>query len=298
MAYKSIFKPGLFKDDVALVTGGGTGIGRCIAHELASLGATVIIAGRKIEKLQSTAQEMRNAGYKVDITQLDIRNLDEIKKSLNYIISKHGKLTCLVNNAGGQFAAPASEISPNGWKTVIDLNLNGTWMMCWAAYHAWMGEHGGRIVNITAAARNGIPFMAHTAAARAGIMNLTKTLCVEWAPHGIRINSLAPGTIVGSGMTRYPISVQQTAADNHWMNPSGRYGTEAEVSSAVVYLLSPGAAYINGITVRMDGGRDLSKTSFQRESKIPIYDGGLSVETNELFMKLWGDYKQIGKSKL
>ncbi|KAG9285905.1 hypothetical protein G9A89_013330 [Geosiphon pyriformis] len=301
-AYKSIFKPDLFKDDVVWITGGGSGIGRCIAHEIASLGALVVISGRKLEKLQKVAGEIEKLGLKVDIEQLDICDIEHVTAAVENILRKHGKITCLVNNAGGQFSSLANGISPNGWKSVINLNLNGTWQMCWMCYQRWMKDHGGRIVNITAEVRNGFPYMAHTGASRAAVINLTKTLCVEWGPSsGIRINAIAPGVIISNGMNHYPKQLQDEFARDNWKNPAGRLGIEAEISSAVIYLLSPAASYINGATLNVDGGSSLLKgyqmfqNLFDPESKIPPYDGGLKTETSLPFKRLLETYSRIGK---
>ncbi|KAK3819533.1 MAG: hypothetical protein J3Q66DRAFT_274535, partial [Benniella sp.] len=192
----SIFRKELFKGEVALVTGGGTGIGRCIAHELASLGATVVIAARKMHQLAIVQEEIHKLGGICDTMQINIRDAAMATKLIQDIVTKHGRIDCLVNNAGGQFMSPASMLTSKGFATVVDLNLNGTFNMCKAAFDGYMGEHGGRIVNIVAETRNGIPHAIHTGAARAGIINMTKTLAVEWGPYnGIRVNCVAPGLI-------------------------------------------------------------------------------------------------------
>ncbi|KAF9432700.1 hypothetical protein BGZ76_010440 [Entomortierella beljakovae] len=258
--YQSIFKKDLFKDEVVLVTGGGTGIGRCIAHELASLGATVVIAARKVHQLKAVQEEIIKLGGICDAMQVNIRDPDMTKKLIRDIVEKHGKLTGLVNNAGGQFMSPASMLSSKGFATVVDLNLNGTFNMCKAAFDEYMGEHGGSIVNIVAAVRNGIPGAMHTGAARAGIINMTKTLAVEWGPYnGIRVNCISPGLIISSGMKNYDESVVDWFVKGNWMNPAGRFGTESEVSSGVAFLLSPAASYINGVNLDVDGASSLSR---------------------------------------
>ncbi|KAF9902635.1 hypothetical protein EC991_004731 [Linnemannia zychae] len=258
--YNSIFEKGLFKDQVILVTGGGTGIGRCIAHELASLGALVIIAARKLDQLDATANEIRLLGGRCETMTLNIRDPAKAQDLINTIVTKHGRLTGLVNNAGGQFHSPASKMSPKGFATVVDLNLMGTFYLCKAAFEGYMGEHGGSIVNIVAECRNGFPGMVHTGAARAGIINMTKTLAVEWGPYnGIRVNCVAPGMILSSGMKNYPEKVLDGFLENSWLNPAGRMGTESEIASSVVFLLSPAASYINGINLPVDGASSLSK---------------------------------------
>ncbi|KAF9126087.1 hypothetical protein BGW39_006871, partial [Mortierella sp. 14UC] len=160
--YSSVYEKGLFKDQVILVTGGGTGIGRCIAHELASLGALVIIAARKLDQLDNTAKEIRLLGGRCETMILNIRDPVQAQDLVNTIVAKHGNLNGLVNNAGGQFHSPASKMSPKGFATVVDLNLMGTFYLCKAAFEGYMGEHGGSIVNIVAECRNGFPGMIHT----------------------------------------------------------------------------------------------------------------------------------------
>lgn len=257
--YRSIFRADLFAGRVVMVTGGGTGLGRCCAHELASLGATVILAARRRDVLERTAGEIREAGGQADCVELNIRDADAIESVMADVIARHGRLDGLFNNAGGQFFAPAENISVNGWKTVIDLNLNGTFMMMHAAYRHWMREHGGAIVNMLADIDTGYPGMAHMAAARAGIENLAKTLTQEWGASDVRINCVAPGTILSSGMLTYPAEVQHATIDNIRQSPSARLGTESEVSAAVVFLLSPGAAHVRGETIHVDGGERLQK---------------------------------------
>ncbi|KAG0274567.1 hypothetical protein BGZ95_009654 [Linnemannia exigua] len=271
--YSSVFGKGLFKDQVILVTGGGTGIGRCIAHELASLGALVIIAARKLDQLNNTAKEIRLLGGRCETMTLNIRDPLQAQDLVNSLVAKHGKLTGLVNNAGGQFHSPASKMSPKGFATVVDLNLMGTFYLCKAAFEGYMGEYGGSIVNIVAECRNGFPGMVHTGAARAGIINMTKTLAVEWGPYnGIRINCVAPGLILSSGMKNYPEKVLDGFLDNSWLNPAGRMGTESEIASSVVFLLSPAASYINGINLPVDGASSLSKGDAKANSAHPSYN--------------------------
>lgn len=179
--FDSVFRPGLFAGKVVLVTGGGTGLGRCTAHELASLGAQVVIAARRQELLDKTAQEIADAGGKCSTVSVNIRDEKAIEAMIAEVLGRHGRLDGLVNNAGGQFVAPLAEMSPNGWRTVIDLNLNGTYLVSRAAYRAWMQSHGGAIVNMLADIWTGYPGMGHMSAARAGIENMTFTMSMEWA---------------------------------------------------------------------------------------------------------------------
>ena len=257
--FASIFRPGLFQDQVVLVTGGGTGLGRCTAHELASLGATVIVAGRTLESLERTRDEIVQSGGICDLVQLNIRDEHSIESAIGELIDRHGAIHGLFNNAGGQFASPAADMSANAWRTVIDLNLNGTFLMMHTIYRLSMREHGGSIVNMLADIWTGYPGMAHSSAARAGIENLSRTLTMEWAAADVRINCVAPGMILSSGMLTYPSEMQERAAKMTECEPSARMGTESEVSAAVVFLLSPAATYIRGETLRVDGGSALQK---------------------------------------
>jgi citronellol/citronellal dehydrogenase len=173
------------------------------------------------------------------------------------IVERYEHVAGLVNNAGGQFPARAEDISPNGWRTVVDLNLNGTFLMTRAVFRASMMEHGGSIVSITADNWRGFPGMAHTGAARAGVVNLTKTLAREWASQQVRVNAVAPGVIDSSGMDTYPPEILALARDRVRALPAGRMGTEAEVAGAVIFLLSDAASFITGETIRIDGGGSL-----------------------------------------
>lgn len=257
--FDSVYREGLLDGQVVLVTGGGTGIGRCIAHEAASLGATVVLAGRRPEPLAETAAEIAAAGGRADTQELNIRDEDAVDAAIARIVERHERLDAVVNNAGGQFASPASQIKPKGWRAVVETNLNGTWFVCQAAFNRWMSRHGGAIVSIVADMWNGFPGMAHTGAARAGVVNLTKTLAIEWGSAGVRVNAVAPGFVLSSGLSNYPPPVQKLAAALMPQNPSGRVGTESEVSAAVLFLLSPAAAYVSGVTLRVDGGSSLQK---------------------------------------
>lgn len=256
--YQSIFRPDLFQNQTILVTGGGTGIGRAIAHELASLGGNLIIASRKQEPLEKTCAEILDAGGRCSWQTVNIRDAEEVEALIQTIVADHSALDMLVNNAGGQFPSPAEGINPKGWHAVIETNLTGTFNVIRAVYNQVMAKQGGSIVNIVADMWNGFPGMAHTGAARAGVVNLTKTLAVEWAPNGVRINSVAPGVIDGHGLTQYDSAfIEGYIATVRESIPAKRLGTESEIAAAVTFLLSPAAAYITGETVRVDGGSSL-----------------------------------------
>jgi citronellol/citronellal dehydrogenase len=208
---------------------------------------------------------------------MNIRDETSVNDAIQSIVSKYGKLTHVVNSAGGQFLTPASHISLKGWKAVVDTNLNGTWTVCKAAFDHYMQEHGGTIVNIVVIMQHGFPMMAHSGAARAGVENMTKSLAVEWGPYGIRMNCVAPGTVIGNGMNNYPADVhQQVIGEYEAKNPLRRLGVEGEISAAVVFLLSPGASFVTGDCMRVDGGNILwsgHMPSFDATTRVPAYTG-------------------------
>lgn len=301
----SIFRKDLFAGRVAVVSGGGSGIGKATALELASLGARVLICGRRLERLTQACDDIHAMlGVQADQPRcvfayaLNIRDPAAVKRVLGAMASEHGgQLDYLVNCAGGQFPSPAEGISSKGWNAVVDTNLNGTWWMT-QAMHALRADSpaglaGLAIVSITAEFVNGMPYMAHTGAARAAVDNLTRSLAVEWGPQGVRVNSVAPGIIFSSGMATYPAHVQAQLPTLARQNPTMRAGTESEVAAAVCFLLSPAAAYINGACIRVDGASSLRKTpefvSFGGESAIAPFHlhGGLEAA-----------YKTVLRSKL
>jgi citronellol/citronellal dehydrogenase len=254
MSYRSIFRADAFAGQVIIVTGGGSGIGRCTAHELAALGAQVVITGRKIEKLDKVIGEISADGGKVKGLVCDIRDEEQVKATITAVISEFGKIDGLVNNAGGQFPAALESISINGFDAVIRNNLHGTFLMMREAYNQWMAKHGGSIVNMTADMWGGMPGMGHSGAARSGVDNLTKTASVEWGKSGVRVNAVSPGWIMSSGMDTYSGDFAKFIIPSLAGNvPLKRMGTESEVSSAICYLLSEAAAFVSGVTLRIDG---------------------------------------------
>ena len=257
--FESIFRPGLFAGQVCLITGGGTGIGRCIAHELAALGATSIVLGRREHVLSETVSEIVAAGGRAEYEVSDIRDEEAVGSAVSRICDRHGRIDGLVNNAGGQFPSPAAALSPKGWRAVVDLNLTGTFQVSRAVYDASMSRHGGKIVSIVAPVQRGFPMFAHSGAARAGVINLTSTLASEWAGDGVRVNAVAPGITLTGGLDQYPPEQLKALSRELEAAPVARFGTESEISAAVVFLLSPAAALLTGVTLQADGGGGLAR---------------------------------------
>jgi len=253
--YRSVFAPGLLAGRVVVVTGGGSGIGRCTAHELASLGAMVVLVGRKLEKLQSTAAEIVADGGRADVHSCDIRQEDAVKAMVGDVVAAHGRIHGLVNNAGGQYITPLEKISAKGWQAVIDTNLTGGFLVARECYLQSMQAHGGAVVNIVADIWGSMPGMGHSGAARAGMVSFTETAAMEWAKSGVRVNAVAPGYIASSGMDHYPPEAGPMLREMRSTVPLGRFGNEAETSAAIVFLLSPAASFISGAVLRVDGAR-------------------------------------------
>ena len=253
MSYRSVFRPGLFEGRNIIVTGGGSGIGRCTAHELASLGAQVILIGRKDDKLKKVQAEIQEDGGKAIWFTCDIREEDSVKATVAETFKAVDQVHGLVNNAGGQFPSPLAFISQKGWETVVRTNLTGGFLMAREVFMQGMNKTGGSIVNIVADMWGGMPGMGHSGAARAGMVNFTQTAAFEWGCAGVRVNAVAPGWIASSGMDTYPESFKSTIKTLRAAVPLKRMGEEAEVSGAIVFLLSDAAAFISGDTLRIDG---------------------------------------------
>ncbi len=249
----SSFRPGLLDGQVAIVSGAGSGIGRVTALELAELGAQVVICGRRPEPIQETAG-LDPHGRILPIVA-DIREEDQVDALISQVLERHAKIDLLVNNAGGQFLAPAEAISPKGFRTVIRLNVEGTWLMTHAvATRSMIPSGGGKVVSITISPHGGQPGMAHSSAARGAVESLMKVLSIEWARFNIKLNALAVGTI-GTDIfwEEYPKEVVESMRSSI---PLGRVGTPEEIAGAVVYLASPPGDFVSGAVIDVDGARN------------------------------------------
>ncbi len=263
MSYRSVFRADLFAGQTHIVTGGGSGIGRCTAHELASLGAHVVLVGRSVERLEKTVAEIVEDGGSASYVSLDIREEQAVKDAVAQVLAERGAIHGLVNNAGGQFPSPLSMISKKGWDAVVNSNLTGGFLFAREVFNQHMKAHGGSIVNIIADMWRGMPGMGHSGAARAGMFSFTETAAVEWAFAGVRVNSVAPGFIASSGMDRYdPAFAETVIPQMRGLIPAKRMGDEDEISSTIVFLLSPAASYMTGACLCVDGGSSLNTKLF------------------------------------
>ncbi len=265
--YRSAFRRGLFEGQTVIVTGGGSGLGRCAAHELASLGAHVALVGRQLGKLEAVAAEIsaiypERAGD-ISINVCDIRDEAEVKTTVSGILQKHGRLDGLFNCAGGQYPAKLRDISLKGWDAVVRNNLHGTFLFSRECFVQWMEHRGGSIVNMLADIWGGLPGMGHSGAARGGVLTLTETAACEWGYAGVRVNAVAPGWIASGGIDTYEEDYRNVLRGLRTKVPLQRFGTEAELSSAAVYLLSEAAGFINGTVIRVDGGVPTARHSWK-----------------------------------
>lgn len=253
--YDSIYRPELFGGQTIIVSGGGSGIGRCTAHELASLGAHVVLIGRNGDKLAAVAEEIVTDGGSVGTYAFDIRDEERVVATVAKILDDRGRIHGLVNNAGGQYRGELKSLSTKGFEAVVRTNLTGGFIMMREVYNQTMAEHGGVMVNMIADMWEGWPMYAHSGAARAGMYNLTQSAAADWGHAGVRINAVAPGSISSSGLDTYdPADDSYLQRDLTQEIALQRWGTESEVSATIVFLLSPGSSFISGSVVRLDGG--------------------------------------------
>jgi len=249
-----LFAPDILAGQVALVSGGGSGLGRATARELTACGAQVVVCGRRAEPLDETVALCETG--KCEARSCDIREEDQVTSLVDGVLERHGRVDLLVNNAGGQFLTPAEDITPKGFRTVIRLNVEGTWLMSHAVATKAMipEERGGKIVNVTLSPHHGLPGMAHSSAARAAVENLTRVLSIEWARFGITLTALAAGHFATETLrTKYPRAVVDGVAQTV---PLGRLGTEEEFAELVAFVASPGGDYMSGSIITSDGARD------------------------------------------
>jgi NAD(P)-dependent dehydrogenase (short-subunit alcohol dehydrogenase family) len=257
---QDVFQPGLLAGRVAMVTGGGTGLGLETATLLARLGAQVVIVGRRLDVAEGAAAAIVAEGGRASAFQTDVRDYARVEAVVNEVVARQGGLDILVNNAAGNFRCDTEKLSPNGWRTIIDIDLNGTFHCCKAAFPALSASrHVGRIVSIiTSYAWSGWPGCAPAAAAKAGIQSLMRTLAVEWGGKNILCNSVAPGAIGDTEGTRR--IHEESGRGAHELNrvPVGRFGSRTDIAGAVAYLVSPAGRYVNGTDLVVDGGRQFS----------------------------------------
>lgn len=271
----SVFRPGLLDGQVALVTGGGTGIGFGISKLLSALGAHVVIASRKPEHLEQALTDITNAGGKASTVALDVRDQPRVKAAVDEIVAQHGRIDVLVNNAAGNFYAPSATLSANAWRSVLEIDLFGTFYCSQAVYPIMAQQGGGRIVSTSMTLHyRGWPLMAHATAAKAGVDALTRTLAVEWAPQRIRVNAIAPGPIPTEGVRKaftppadsgvpdvFAATEQHMAAYAEKGIPLGRWGSPEDIANMVAFLASPAGDWITGAIFVIDGGEWLAKPS-------------------------------------
>ena len=257
MKSSRIFRDDLLKDQVAVVTGGGTGIGVAIARELACQGANVVIASRKPENIEPAARGLTDEVGRTVVGEIcDIRDRDATAGLVQRTLDRYGRIDILVNNGGGQFFSPAEAITPKGFDAVVATNLTGTWNLTRAVADAWMLAHGGSVVHITMLTHGAFPGMAHSVAARAGVEAMTRTLAIEWASRGIRMNCVAPGYVASTGISRYPAGLELIQTMKSKV-PMKRLATCEEVAWCVAWLAGPAGAYMTGQVVTIDGGKEL-----------------------------------------
>lgn len=252
-AEPSCFAPDLLDGQVAFVTGGATGIGKEICRVLGAHGARIVMASRKRDNLEAAVEELRAEGVDATFGICDVRDAQAVRAVVDEVVGKRGRLDIVVNDAAGNFPAPMSQISPNGFKAVVDIDLLGTYNVTRAAFDAWFRDHGGNIVNISAPfERMGVAYQAHVAAAKSGVDSLTRTCAVEWGPYGIRANAIAPGSISGTeGVRRFAEAV--AGGNDLPTNPLGIHGHGSDIAYLALFLCSPVARFISGQVIAVDG---------------------------------------------
>jgi peroxisomal 2,4-dienoyl-CoA reductase len=260
-APSSPFQPDLFAGQVVFVTGGATGIGKEICRSFGNHGARIAIASRKQEALEAAQAELESEGFDVWFDTCDVRDAGAVQKVVDGIIAHYGQLDIVVNNAAGNFPAPITSISPNGFKAVVDIDLLGTFNVSKAVFDAWMREHGGNIVNITAPFEmKGAAMQSHVAAAKAGVDSFTRTAAVEWGPYGVRVNGVAPGYIDNTeGVKRFAEAVPSRGEVNKANNPVGVVGHGADIAHMVMYFCSPAGRFVSGQVIAVDGGSSVDQ---------------------------------------
>lgn len=268
------FAPDLFSGKTVLVSGGGRGIGKQTALAFARLGANLVIASRKAENLEPTRAEIEALGVPCLALPTDIRKVEQVDALRARIEDTFGGIDCLVNNAGGQFPARPSSISDNGWRAVVDLNLNGTWNMCSRFGPAMVERGSGSIVNVVHiySLDRGAPAFAHSGAARAGVVNLSRSLAYFWARHGVTVNALAPGSVSTAGLYEEEFARAELANYEALALqdiPAHRLAEADEIAAIIVFLCSPAAAYINGATLVADGALSLGNWTPMMDPEIP-----------------------------
>ncbi len=264
MSDSTVFRGGLFSDKVVLITGGGTGIGRELALDFGVLGAHVVVAARRQEPLEQTVAAIKEAGGSASFELLDIRDEEKVEEVVDAVFEKFERLDVLINNAGGNFVGPASAMTPNGWRTVIDINLTGTFLMSRAVGERWLQRgFAGRIINMSATnASNGSPLMAHSGASKAGINSLTETLAVEWGALGITVNAILPGPVRTEGSDERLWTDEKTVKKLESRIPLGRFARPEDISPLVQFLASDAGAFITGSLIVVDGGDRLRTPVF------------------------------------
>ena len=260
-----IFQKDLLKGHVALITGGGTGIGFGIASALTECGADVAIASRNLDHLQPAVEKLSSGGARAYAIQTNVRDPESVKTMVERTIEEYGRIDTLVNNAAGNFYAPSAELSPNGWRAVVETDLYGTFFCSQAVYAPMERQGGGQIISISMTLPyRGWPKMAHATAAKAGVDALTKTLAREWAPQNITVNAIAPGPMPTEGATKaFATGDDDTVSIDQKLRryiPLGRWGSADDIGSMAVYLASPAASWITGAIFVVDGGSSLSAT--------------------------------------